>query len=362
MTTRIRSLTYVGAGGNIGSHAIEALARLPHLDRITLIDPDVYEERNLRSQAIARGDVGKRKVDVLEQRVQRINPKLQVETFAMPVEQVPLGRLRADVIATGLDGLAARRSVSRSAWRLGRPWVDAGVRAEGLLARVDVYMPDADAACLECAWGADEHDALDRRYPCDDDAVPAATNAPAYLGAAASSLQSSVCASLLCGDSEHALIGRQVLTDIAVHRHYVSRHTRSPACPFDHHCWSIVPIARRAGEVTLAQALSLLPDARRSETRLRVPGDAFVHRLVCPRCNASHEVLRLARRLPSAVRHCQRCDVRMVAPGIDTSDTLSIADCTARDRRSSLFALGLRRGDVFSIEGPASEAHFEIGG
>jgi len=227
---------------------------------------------------------------------------------------------------------------------------------------VDVYMPGADAACLECAWGVGEHDALDRRYPCDGDAVPAATNAPAYLGAAAGSLQSAECAKLLCSDTQSALIGRQVLIDIAAHRHYVSRHTRSPACPFDHHRWSITRIARRAGTVTLTQALSLLADARRTETRLRVPGDAFVHRLVCPQCNASRELLRLARRLPSAVRSCLRCNTRMVAPGIETSDTLDIARGAARHGRTSLFALGLRRGDVFSIEGPASQAHFEIGG
>jgi hypothetical protein len=50
----------------------------------------------------------------------------------------------------------------------------------------------------------------------------------------------------------------------------------------------------------------------------------------------------------------------MVASGIDTTDTLSLEDCA--DRPISLFALGMRAGDVFSIEWPSGEAHFEIGG
>ncbi len=205
MTGSDTSLTYIGAGGNIGSHAVVALARAGCLERVTLIDPDVYEPRNLASQDIQRRDLGRSKVEVLAQRIRRIDPSLRVEAIAERVERVPLGRLRADVIATGLDGLPARGWVNRAARRLGVPWVDAGVRAEGLLARVDVFEPTQDAACLECGWSEQERTTLDLRYPCDPPVAPAPTGAPAYLGALAASLQCAECVKLLTGETKNTL-------------------------------------------------------------------------------------------------------------------------------------------------------------
>ena len=52
----------------------------------------------------------------------------------------------------------------------------------------------------------------------------------------------------------------------------------------------------------------------------------------------------------------------MVYAGIDTTDTLSLTGLNAAQRRTSLYALGLRSGDLFTIESGAGERHFEIGG
>ena len=61
-------------------------------------------------------------------------------------------------------------------------------------------------------------------------------------------------------------------------------------------------------------------------------------------------------------RTCTHCGATMVAPGIDTTDTLALDHLTDRHRRMSLYALGLREGDVISIENASGETHFEIGG
>ena len=127
MTASGKSLTYAGAGGNIGSPAVVSLVRTGCLERVTLIDPDTYEPHNLASQDIAPHDVGRRKVDVLAERIRRIDPSLRVEAIAEPVEHVPLGRLRATVIGTGFDALAPRAWVNRAARCPGRP--DYGVRS-----------------------------------------------------------------------------------------------------------------------------------------------------------------------------------------------------------------------------------------
>ena len=362
MASNVTSLTYIGAGGNIGSHAVGALARISSLDRLTLVDPDVYELRNLRSQAIERRDIGRRKVDVLARRIRDINPALHVVPIAERVERVPLAHLRAEVIASGLDSRAARLSVNRVAWRLGVAWVDAGVRADGRLARVDVFGPSPDEPCLECGWGPEDYATLEQSYPCDPSPAPAPTDAPAYLGGLAAALQVAECDKLLCGEFEQALFGRQLLIEATGHCHYVSLRRRATDCRFDHRSWRIEPLVRPAGAISLRQALRLAPTSGDDSTRLRMEGHPFVRRLVCLGCGDSRPVLRLASRLDERARSCQRCGGEMVASGIDTTDTLSFEDCAGANRPVSLFALGMRAGDVFSIEWPSGETHFEIGG
>jgi len=361
LITHEGTLTYVGTG-NVGSHAVVALARTGVLHRITLVDPDVCEGRNVRSQAFTVRDVGRRKVDALAALIRRVDPGLEVRTFAAPVEDVPLGALRADVIASGPDALEPRRTTSRAARRLGIPYVDAGVNAAESLARVTVFEPSPDAACTECGWSTEEHATLDRRYPCDGDVARSPTGASAHLGELAASQQVAECIKLLTGDTTHALLGHELLVGTAAHRHLVSRRTQAPSCPFDHRRWRIQRIEHRAGALGVRRALALLPGAVRSETRLRAYGDAFVCRLVCPRCNTSRETLRLARRIAARQRRCEGCGETLLATGIDLTDTLTLAHVRGRHQRASLASLGMRAGDVFTIEGPDTEAHFEIGG
>src|SRR5205823_9529388 len=67
------SVTVVGAG-DIGTHLLPHLARMWGVRRVTVIDRDRYEEKNLTSQNITRRDVGKRKAMVQASRLRRINP------------------------------------------------------------------------------------------------------------------------------------------------------------------------------------------------------------------------------------------------------------------------------------------------
>ena len=62
-----KSIAVVGAGGNIGSHVVSHLARIPGLGLIKLIDPDVYELSNLSSQDITPEDVGRKRFSVCDE-------------------------------------------------------------------------------------------------------------------------------------------------------------------------------------------------------------------------------------------------------------------------------------------------------
>jgi len=354
-----------GAGGNIGSHGVPHLGRMPEVGRVILIDPDTYEARNVRSQDVTPRDVGRRKVEVQASRLRQINPRLQVTAIADAIENVPLATLRADVILACLDSREARRVVNQAAFRLGVPWIDTGVEPGGLLARVQVYVPTLDGGpCLECGWEDQDYELLEQRYPCGDAGVGAApTNALSSLGALAASLQAIECRKLLAGEFDGLAVARQILIDAAHHKHYVTRLTRNPGCRFDHEVWSISQGQVRSPAVTVAQALDLDCGATTGAgaRALWVEGKVFVKATACMGCGRRLKTLRLEGRLRPSDRRCGECGGRLVAVGFEMIERLDTA--MPRDvLNRSLRSLGFRVGDVFLVGGSVGQVRaYEIG-
>src|SRR5262249_24087317 len=141
-------------------------ARLAAIGEITIVDRDVYDAGNLRSQNITPRDIGRPKAEVQARRLIQDRPGLQTRAIVEDVKSVPLGMLRGDVILSCVDSALARLYINQSAFRLGVPWIDAGVQADGLLARIHVFASHPDAACLECGWSERDYSALDYEYPC----------------------------------------------------------------------------------------------------------------------------------------------------------------------------------------------------
>jgi molybdopterin/thiamine biosynthesis adenylyltransferase len=360
-----KKIVVVGAGGNIGSHLVTHLARMPNVSRVTLIDRDVYEAKNLSSQDISQSDVGKRKVGVQARRLGRINHELQVETIFDAVERVPLGRLRGDVILSCLDSRITRQQVSQSAWRLGVPLIDAGVEPTSLLARINAYVPGADRPCLECAWDERDYDALEQTYPCAGFTSKfAATNAPSSLGALAASLQAIECHKLLSGQVENVAVSKQVLIDAANHKHYVTAFRRNPNCRFaEHAIWNITKLPRSASQVSFAEVLALRPagGGNNGSLALRIEGKPFVKRLTCSACGDTRSLLRLECSLGESERHCSRCGAPVLAAGFDLVEDLLVRTLEGeRLLNRSLRSLGFRNGEVFSIGGRDEEHHYEL--
>src|ERR1035441_7112986 len=149
---RGKSILLAGAGGNIGSHLVRTVARMKEVAHVTLVDRDVYEPRNLVNQDILPRDVGKPKVQVQARRMAEIRPDLVIDAIHAPLESLPLGAWRVDLIAACVDSRAARQALNVRAWHMGVPWIDSGVLGSEWLARVNAYAPADDAPCLECAW------------------------------------------------------------------------------------------------------------------------------------------------------------------------------------------------------------------
>ena len=355
----------VGAGGNIGSHLVSHLGRMEHVREVVLIDRGKYELSNLVSQDVTSREVGRRKAVVQANRLRRINPALVVRWHAEPAEDVPLGCLRGDVLLACLDSRAARQFVNQAARRLGMPWIDAGVYADGLLAQVSAYASEPGQPCLECAWDDRDYAALQQTYSCGGIATePPATGAPSSLGALAAALQALECRKLLAGALDRVAFGRQVLIDASGHKQYVTAFRRNAACRMpEHRPWSIRRFRHRLEDATVEQLLALRRGVHEADRlTLRVAGRAFVTQLTCPTCGYGRPLLRLAGAHGPARGRCAACGVSMVVAGFDVRDRVSVAELSTALRSRSLRSLGLRHGDVFTIAGAAGDLHYAIDG
>lgn len=354
----------VGAGGNIGSHLVPHLGRSPLVSRVTLIDRDRYEPGNLHAQAIDRSDVGKPKAIVQAGRLRKINPALEVTTLHRAVEDVPLGLLRGDAIAACLDSRRARLVVNQAAWRLGVPWINAGVDGGGLLARVQAFVPSPDAPCLECAWDQSDYDAVEQDYPCQVAAAAAPSGAPSSLGALAAALQAMECDKLLGDDRGNALIGRDLLVDARHHRHFVTTFRRNAACRMpDHAGWCINPLDGTAGGITLRDLSALGSILRGADEQLtfRVAGQRLVTGLTCLGCGVAQPALALERSVRYKALTCPHCQGRLRPLGLDLTDAAPASESQAA-MDWALSRLGIRVGDVISLVTPTVDAHYQIGG
>jgi len=350
-------LVVAGCGGNIGSQLICLLARMPGIFRLTLVDFDRYEAKNLYSQDITPADLGQPKAKVQARRARRINPKLEVIAIVDRLENIPLGLLRGNILLACLDSKESRRVANEIAWRLGMPLIDAGVEASALLARVNVYMPGPDQPCLECAWGERDYADLATLHPCSP-GIPKtpSTNAPASLGALTAGLQEIECRKLLAGQTADALIGRQVVMEMRTHKYFVTSFKRNLKCRFDHVTWTISPLKRDLRKIRLGKALELAGGPQGGEA-LAFGGQPLVKRLDCPGCGNSRRVFRLQRRLQRKDLICERCEREMLSAGFHMKTRISHADLGPGDASRSLASLGLKIGDVISA-GPRDQQNF----
>lgn len=357
-------LIVVGAGGNIGSHLVPLLGRMAETGHLTLIDPDVYEGRNLQSQDISLDDLGKPKVQVLAMRLKKFAPELSVTTLMAAVEDVPWGRLRGDVILTGLDTRQARQAVNRRARWLGIPWLDAGVEAGSGLARVSRFEPGAGQPCLECAWTDADYQLLEQRYSCDGSplATPA-SSAPARLGALAAAWQAIECHRLLATEGDDPHCGREWVIAPEGAEVFPSILAAHPGCRLPRHApWQIEELTRGPGEISLGEAFALadVDTPTRQSLRLEVPDQDFITRLECRVCGRQRADLLLETSLREGFAHCEACGWDVPMTELNPEDGLQYAELDPPFLDWPLDRLGFRPGEIFSLHGENVERYFQL--
>ena len=154
----------VGAGA-LGNEVLKNLALLG-VGTTLVIDLDAVEPSNLSRSVLFRAeDAGQPKAEVAARRAREINPEVTiVPKHGDVITDVGLGTFAAvDVVIGCLDNREARLWVNRQCWKVGTPWVDAGIQEiQGV---VKVFVPP-DSPCYECAMTSRDYELLNRRYSC----------------------------------------------------------------------------------------------------------------------------------------------------------------------------------------------------
>jgi hypothetical protein len=271
---------------------------------------------------------------------------------------VPWGRLKCDVLLSCLDNRLARQYAAEIAWRLGVALIDAGVRREGLFARVDVYIPPGiDATCYECSFTQEDYKMLEIHYPCNNNRehLGPGTDSPSFLGALSAAVQAAECEKILAGNFESG--GTRIVISAHPFRCYVSRLMRNKSCYFDHQLWNIERLAVSPESPSVHQVLALQKGSPLHETHLslRFSKPFYLLSASCA-CGSSLSIITVH---PDGLSSCPSCGTPVrdgelrILPAIDSSLPEAVL-------MQSLASTGLRSGDVFSLRSSEGERHFEV--
>jgi tRNA A37 threonylcarbamoyladenosine dehydratase len=137
--------------GGVGSFAAEALARCG-VGSLVLIDGDVVHPTNINRQIHATIDtVGRPKVEVMKERLLRLNPEINVEKhkdFVLPGQVENYINERISYIIDAIDTIATKISIVETAFRMRIPVISsmgAGNKLEPARLKVaDIYETSVD--------------------------------------------------------------------------------------------------------------------------------------------------------------------------------------------------------------------------
>src|SRR5688572_21278269 len=210
----------VGAGG-LGSPLTLYLAAAG-VGHLGLVDFDVVDLTNLQRQVLhGTKDVGRSKLESARERVQDMNPKVQVETYETRLTSAnALDIIRDyDIVADGTDNFPTRYLVNDACVLLGKPNVYGSIfRFEG---QASVFATP-DGPCYRCLF----------REPPPPGLVPSCAEGgvlgvlPGLVGV----IQATETIKLILGVGE-TLIGKLLLVDALALRFRTVRLNKDPQCP-----------------------------------------------------------------------------------------------------------------------------------
>jgi molybdopterin-synthase adenylyltransferase len=147
---RKATVCVVGVGG-IGNPVTTMLIAMG-VGKLRIIDRDVIEISNLHRQHLYNeDDIGKVKVEVAAERLQKLNLTAKIEAIPISVTRYNAESLvkGADIVIDALDSVDARYALNDACIKLKIPFIYAG--ALGMLGSVCTILP-GESACLRCMF------------------------------------------------------------------------------------------------------------------------------------------------------------------------------------------------------------------
>ncbi|HEU4713679.1 MAG TPA: ThiF family adenylyltransferase [Pyrinomonadaceae bacterium] len=301
----------VGAGA-IGNEALKNLALLG-IGHIFIIDRDTIEMSNLSRSVLYRAsDSGKDKVAVAARAVRELNPNVKTTYQKADITiDVGLGWLRRmDVVIGCLDNNQARLYINRACWKVGKPWIDAGIGQ--LNGQVRVFMP-GHGACYECSFSEAQYDEI--RLPCNllaskyesEGKIPTTPTIASIMGA----VQVQEALKLL--DASHwegrTLSGREFLFNGTVGEASVVSLPEKETC-FAHSSLDLTKLVElenaSAKGTTAAELLAMARQHLNADAVIVLNFELCVE-MRCPNCQQSTRMLRPERKIFREELVCAAC-------------------------------------------------------
>ncbi|MEA2070951.1 MAG: HesA/MoeB/ThiF family protein [Asgard group archaeon] len=147
---RAKTITIVGVGGlgSIIAHQLTALG----IRNLRLIDTDIIEESNLQRQFLYRyTDIGRNKVDIAKQFLEKINPDVNVVAINKKItkQTVSIVTKESNCVIDGLDNFETRFLVNKQCLVSSVPFVFGAVN--GISGNTTTIIP-GETICLECIF------------------------------------------------------------------------------------------------------------------------------------------------------------------------------------------------------------------
>jgi adenylyltransferase/sulfurtransferase len=344
----------VGAGA-LGNEVMKNLA-LVGVGTTFLIDLDRIEPSNLsRSVLFRAGDAGEPKATVAARRALELNPEIHVlPLHGDVITDLGLGLFAdVDLVIGCLDNREARLWVNRQCWKVGTPWIDAGIQEiQGV---VKVFVPP-DSACYECAMTERDYQLLNLRYSCpmlkrDEILAGKVPTAPTIA---------SMMAALEVQEALKLLHEMPVAGGTAMVFNGVGNQFYTTKLPFRDDCLSheTYPAPR---ELNLGHKDSLSDLFAAAASDLKGPLSLALDRelvvaVSCPRCDTAQPIMRPRTKVRQAEANCPRCN----QPGRPELASSVEQDSPLAGR--TLAEVGIPAYDIVRVEGPSGDQYYLLAG
>jgi adenylyltransferase/sulfurtransferase len=146
-----KAKVFIGGAGGLGS-SISLYLAAAGVGRIRIVDHGTIELSNLNRQLLyADDDLGKGKSDCARERLKRLNPSIEVETFSETIAEENVNKLVADsdLIVDALDNFPTRYLLNTAAQVKNIPLFHGAV--ERLYGQATTIIP-GQTACLRCIF------------------------------------------------------------------------------------------------------------------------------------------------------------------------------------------------------------------